>query len=461
MHMWGRGWIACLLLAASLAPATAQTGRPAGNAPSQRGRGVLDSQDRPGGAAPTEGLDMTFEFVGGYDENEVPDGQVPTEQELAAIEAGYTSAATATLRFGQGRRANKYFRSTASGSLGYQQLGTEFEAAQTLRADVALQTSIPLGRRSSLTGAGGAAWEPSLLYGPFSALEDTSPGTQADPVDPSTATGPLSGIIQQRWLGLNGTLGVSRNWTSRQRMEVQYVDSTRRPISGDGFESRSKFVRWMHTWNARERNGFEASYRFGETRQTVSAGVEQPIRMQAADLQWRFTVRRSPRRGLSAAIGGGLDQTLTETPGDGERYSSVLPTVFGSLRFDISQNWSATVEGRRQASVLQGVALEPFSTRLGAARLDGVVGQRLRLSLTAAYSVGESRSRQTGSFEAGLGAIQLQYGFGRHVGLVADVSFYTHQLTDLGRSQPSFPTSYQRNSVRVGLTFWLPVRGTY
>ena len=56
---------------------------------------------------------------------------------------------------------------------------------------------------------------------------------------------------------------------------------------------------------------------------------------------------------------------------------------------------------------------------------------------------------------------QASYGFGARVGLVAAYAYRTHGFRDLAEAPSSFPAEYGRHSVRVGLTMWLPLYGSY
>ena len=56
---------------------------------------------------------------------------------------------------------------------------------------------------------------------------------------------------------------------------------------------------------------------------------------------------------------------------------------------------------------------------------------------------------------------QVSYGFGARVGLVAAYAYRTHAFRDLAEAPSSFPAEYGRHSVRVGLTMWLPLYGSY
>ena len=65
-----------------------------------------------------------------------------------------------------------------------------------------------------------------------------------------------------------------------------------------------------------------------------------------------------------------------------------------------------------------------------------------------------------GSFDATSTAVTVQHGF-RYGGIFVGYSRYEHRLRDLIGSPDTIATQFDRQSVRAGLTIWLPLYGAF
>jgi hypothetical protein len=111
--------------------------------------------------------------------------------------------------------------------------------------------------------------------------------------------------------------------------------------------------------------------------------------------------------------------------------------------------------------VLGGVTAAPFTTDQASLGLSGAFGPRLRLALSGSYGRGAGVVDDTNSFEVLSGSAHVQYGLARCCALFSSYSYYEHQLTDVTGLPEGFLGRFERHAVRVGITVWLPLYGTF
>jgi hypothetical protein len=87
------------------------------------------------------------------------------------------------------------------------------------------------------------------------------------------------------------------------------------------------------------------------------------------------------------------------------------------------------------------------------------MAQRVSVGVSGAISRGAGLATDTGSFEATGATAQVQYAVARWCGLFVGYNFYRHRLLEISSTPTGYPARYDRHSVRVGLSFWLPLYG--
>ena len=435
-----QGLIVSFVLAGLVCPAAAQAPMP----PMRPNTGGLF------GARPpmdpnrsTQELGLTLNLNGGYDDNlqvgELPAGTLGTQGD------GYLGTGVAELLYRYGR-VNKYASATGrvyrnSASYGTNQwLGGGFFEGAT-----------PLGRRSNLIVNVGTEYQPSFL---FSGQLTQGPGGDVPGGDPT------QGVNDQRWLMTQGTASLERNWTTRQRTSVGYLAWLRRPLTGPGLDSTNQGVSVRHNWDFARDRGFEAAYRFSDFQQSDQAGAQAPLRSHAAEGTLRLQRRLSPTRTLAFSFGGGVNRSEAQTTAAMQVEDITLPTVFAGARLDLGRSWAVAVDVRRDVTVLAGLTLTPFATNNFSLHVDGSVAPRVHLSMNGTYSDGASGTGGLGAYESSWGTATAQFSVSRWCALMTSYTYYSHRVRDLSVVQSGFPIRSDRNSVRAGITFWLPMLGT-
>lgn len=445
------GAILTLLLMAPVCPAAAQIVQvPPGSL-----RGIFGGGS---GLPAAQDLSLTVDLDGGHDDNRVPDADLPLEQ-FAPIQTGYVGTAAAVLRYQKGS-GNRYVLGTGAGSVNQQQIGGDLRSFRLFRGEGSFQAGAGLGRRSGVNMALGASYEPTYLFGALGSLDRNDP--LASPVDGAqlpTEDASLS-LTQQRWVATRAGLGVYRNWTSRQRMSLRYDGFRIRPLDGSGFESNRNSGSLHHVWDATQAVQFDLTYQYDDNPQ-VFEDVARALSTQTGEARVRYQHRITPRRSLSFMVGGGAVQVRAGAlVGDGS-FEVVSPTASASAQLDLTRTWRVSLSARRDVTVLNGLSPEPFESDAALLSLDGTAGRRVWVAFSTGLSRGRAQLTDVGGFDLTMANAQVRYGLSAHVGLLLRYTYNEHEFRNVLVTAESFPLRYSRNSIRLGLTMWLPLYGTF
>ncbi len=386
-------------------------------------------------------LTMMLDLGSGYDRNR--------DQEARAEQGGMITTGGATIQHRVGR-ATRFVESdvrmyTSRASVGIKELSG---------ASGSLEGEVSLGRRAGLTTRLTGNYEPTFLFEAFGPLEtgDIAAGLPG-------ANQP-QGISDQRWLSTQGTAGGYRRWTSRQRTDLQVGAMGRRVVRGTGLDSRGQSFTALHAWERWRHGSVTLRSRWEAQQQEDARGADLPIEMLAPEVVLRIERPLSATRRMGVSVGLGMTQVKTESADTREAYAFTVPTVSGSARVDVSRNWALGADARRDVSVLQGISPVPFVTNAASVRLSGTVGARTQVSVSTSWSKGNSEF-DAGRFTSVVGTAQVQVAATRQLGIFAGIGYYDHDVQDLVIAPDGFPGDFRRRSVRVGLTYWLPVFGKF
>jgi hypothetical protein len=277
---------------------------------------------------------------------------------------------------------------------------------------------------------------------------------------PSTELTPPQGVTEQRWLSTQASAGFHRNWTPRQRLDVSFSDWHREPLDGIGFESRSRMASMQESWALNSRVQLLMGYRLNQNRQNGFVTQNGSTITHTTDVGVRLEKRLSATRGLAISGGGGA--TYARVPvAAGPALTVTQPFGTGSVQLSMARGWSLTANGSREIEVLDGVSPQPFISDMFSMQLGAAPSSRIQASVVGGYSRGSALIGTTGSFEAATGSAQLQVGLSSCCGIYTSYSYYQHRLLELSEIPVGFPSQYGRHSIRVGMTVWLPLYGSF
>ena len=398
--------------------------------------------------APVQELSMMVDVFGGYDDN-VTEG-ASGEGSFVPRRSTYVGRAETELRFRKARRARS-FEALGRGFLNH----ASIDGSQFIGGEATVQASTDLGRRSGLNLSLSAANEPTFLFDAFGSVASQMEGQVV------SDSAPAQGVTNQRWLVGRTMGGIYRNLSTRQRIDVQYIAELRRPLNGSGFDSQSQTASLRHDWRFSRNFSWQTTYNYEENAQSDPTGSSRPLRSHTADLGLRYTRLLSGQRRVIAAAGGGASRVRAFTSDTDERREFVVPTGYGLARLDLGRTWALQADVRRDVTILQGVSPEPFAADSQSLRADGLFGERLQVGVSGAYSRGAALVSDAGRFEAAGATAQLQFILSRYASVFTGFRFYKYRLIDIPVVPVGFPGRYDRSSVQMGVTLWLPLSGRF
>jgi hypothetical protein len=316
---------------------------------------------------------------------------------------------------------------------------------------------INIGARTAVSGSAGVRYEP-LLVGLA-----VAPPMPVDPsVPPASDVSAPRGDPQQLWLSTSVSAALARRWTPRQEAEFLITDWRWRPMDGPGFESVSQSVALRHVWNRTDRSQARFGYRYDRTEQTEQGGeVLLPTNVHNATAGWQYRRRLSPERSAVLTAEGGVAWTTFSSSGTASSGSNVGPVGSVTIELNVTEDWIIGGGVRREVGAIVGVTPEPFSTNSATLQLAGTVWRRLRLGASAYYSRGAGTGAEPGMLRTSTATAQLQYGFTYWCAVFTSYSYYQHRLQDVTTTAEGFRDVFGRHSLRVGLSLWLPLYGTF
>lgn len=131
-------------------------------------------------------------------------------------------------------------------------------------------------------------------------------------------------------------------------------------------------------------------------------------------------------------------------------------TGSAGLRHQMGRTWSANLQYARDAQYVQGFSA-PFLSDGVTGVADGFLSRRAHLKLQTGYSTGViGLTTDAPGYETIFGTMEMRYALTRIVALQAQYLYYDYTF-DRDASLVGLPRQMQRNGVRIGVTFWLPL----
>lgn len=396
----------------------------------------------------TQQLSTWFDIGGGYDQTTSAGGSV----QMADLR-GYATTFLVAARYWRGRTTRSI---EATSRVFRNQQRTARATAEGGEAGVI--GNLGLGRRGGMNVALRAASDSSVLFGAFGAA--TPVASTVDPGIDVPDVGPQQGSVDDRWYSLGANASVYRNWTSRQRTTTRYSQVRREPTQGGSAQSDQRLGELFHEWTFRPNFGLLTSYRIERVEQTLGVGGSPaPYRAHAAEGGFRYERRLTPLRTVSATIQAGVTKVLA-TPSSVTSTGTIEPTGSVATSYILARRWALLAGASRSVTVLQGLSQLPFTNNVASLSVNGVMLRRVTVSVTGAVSQGVALASGPGSFTAAGTTSTVRYGF-RYGGLFAAYTRYEHRVLDVAISSGGVAARIKQSSMRVGVTLWLPLFGSF
>jgi hypothetical protein len=159
----------------------------------------------------------------------------------------------------------------------------------------------------------------------------------------------------------------------------------------------------------------------------------------------------------------GVGSSIVNMPAVASTDSSLQYRVVGDLGLthQMGRTWSARVAYNRGVGFTEGFAQPTFSDAVTGS-VSGFFSRRVDFTAGGGLSIGDAGlSAGTGTadrgFRAYTGSARVRYGLGAMWALFGEYSYYKHDLGDVLIVAQGVPPILDRNSVRVGLTLWVPL----
>lgn len=394
-------------------------------------------------------LTLTIHVLGGYEDNLGPEGQGLSTDPLRAPEPGYLGLAAGSLRYWRGHARRSLEASGRTQVTSYSHL-----IGPLTGGDGHIRGTTLVGERTHLHGSVHAQYLPTFTVGP--------PTSAVDP-DQQPAPGDVSqGVREVRSFSAGGSGGISRDWSPRQRTASSYDRAHHRFLDAIGVDSVIQSAALFHTWEFQRSAGTRMTYRYMDQDSAdgsdTDAVPERPLRSHSLEIGLDLRKRFSRTRQLSISLGGGATRVLTHAQ-DGQPLDYTTPSGFGSIRIDLGRTWSLSGDFRRDVSMIVGFTDRSFETYTGSIRTGGQVSERVQLALAGTYSSGVAPIETQGSYRSGTAGVQVNYRLTRWASLHSSYTYYNHHLADTIEIPEGLPRMFERNSVRLGVTFTFPLQG--
>jgi hypothetical protein len=393
--------------------------------------------------------ELTFDMslLGGYDDN-VSSDQGLNADPLAPRVAGWNVLGSSEMRYWRGR-STRSIEATGRGYVnGFP--GVEGGVPTMFGGDGSVNGFTRVGSKLSLTGSGQLQYQPTFRFGSTSDVG----GVPITPVDPTSGLTELSSLSTSVF----GT--ATQAWNTRHNTSVN-VSYDRRQYTSDGaFDTRSSMAGLSYMWHFNRALTLSTSYR--RVHQSVQdSGRDRPLDSNTGDIGLQVQRRISPTRTLMLSAGGGVMQIETLTATGDAPFDYLAPTYHATVRVDLYRTWSLSGVLNRSTSVIEGVTRQSFLRTTGSVWLGGNIGRKLLMTATGTFLKGTPHEGETGSVESNSASLQVQYALSRSIGLIGSYSYYDHQLSNIIDVANTFPRRIDRNSVRLGMTIWLPLYGAF
>lgn len=430
-----------------------------GTAPSP-GQGAGDVVGLFAGGAQTQSkgqsLGLNLSIAQAFDQ--LADGTTSNVPPLG--QAGYYTTGSADLRYGLRRRRLQI--GAAAGSTGwyYPSVSGGSSASYYGSGGFAVQ----LRRRTEIFVNQSVSYDPWFLARLFPVEVATTPGENALPpaglapdrrsafTTYSTAASLSHGITRRGTISVNGSFrkGVL---DSQNSQTISYI--------GGRFS-------YGLTRNASLRLGY--GYRSGDFGYKTGPIVSHDIDV---GIDYNRPLSLSRRTIVTFSVGSTLmRRPLVDPNGLGDLFLDAPDSTIGtsqslqyavtgnaSLSHRIARTWTAQADYDRGVLFYEGIAQPVLSDAIRAS-LEGQLSRRMSFSASAGYTKGVSATiGQISDFNAYLGNARIQYLFRKPWVVYGEYAYDGYDISRALQLVNGVPANTRRNTVRAGLSVWVPLAG--
>jgi hypothetical protein len=430
---------AALVVTSSLASVTEAQDAPA--APRRPYKGLFAAQTNP-----NHQFDVQWSTLGVYDDNASADTAnynplYQTSGSYALLAGGLTF----TTKTHRGSIFTVNVRSTTRYSAELRQLNV-IDAAGTIGYSTTLHRGFTI------------ALSQSVSYQPFFQLDfmgaalpvigQSADGVQPSPTTPESHDVPLTSVDTYQYEGgahVSQTLGMRSMIAGEFTYRLTKFGNSSQPFLW-------RQVGGHYSYNldryAKLRLGYSYGLQQDSRRVDVPATVNQNVEV---GVDYGRPISQSRRTHVNFSSGSSVVTYL------GQQY--FVLTGEAGVRREIGQTWNASATFHRGVQFVEGLN-GPMKADSIQGQFAGLVSHRFNVSLSGGYSKGQIGLGSTDpGYATYLAGASLRYAFTRSLSLQADYQHYMYDFAEGVRPPIGVPSALNRNSVRVGLSGWLPLQG--
>jgi hypothetical protein len=416
--------------------------------PARPFRGLFGGGPPPDPNRTRQELTLTSSLFAGYDDILTPGGGQPTFDTTPV--SGFTGYADAALQYWKGR-TNRSFEVQGRGyGNAYSNLGLN----PSFGGNVWIQGQTPIGRRNQLSAGQAVSYDPFFAPGTGPLIGDLSPEVPSETVS-------THGLTDRGSWRAASTLSMTRQLTPRRSVMALYEFNRQRYLDIGGVDNLSHAVQAGYESAVSRTASILASYRFTSAKYEEELGGYRPLTDHSVELGAAYEWRLSRNRQVTFSGGGGAAYVGTVSTVTAQPIAYWTPSGHATVGVDLGRSWLFSLDYGRGVSVLDGISLETFVTDSARISLGGYLGPRVLTTLSGDYSNGAAGAGGAGRYRSLDFNAQLEFAVTRWCAAVVLYNHYDYRLHDITDLEPGVPDSFDRNAVRVGVTFWLPLHGSY
>jgi len=419
-------------------------------------RGLFGGAPAPDPNRSRQDFEIRGNFLGGYEDDLVP----PGGNVFVSHPSGYTWFSDLRMRYFVGKPT----RSLEIGGSGFMNtyrnigLGPSYGGDQTLifHSNLGRRTRLEMNERVGYTPYFSLRlFDPAPLAPVAGDRPAAGPATEAS--NPSTALAPTGS-----WL-TNASAALSHNFTRSTRLNAGYTFDQQKYVESVGYDSTTHAAVLGFDESLTRNVSLRASYRFSSSEFTQPDELMWPLRMNAIEGGLSYSKHLSRTRVIQFTGGPGVVHSHLVEVVTGLPVDAWSPSGYATVRLDLGRSWSVATDYRRSVGPLQGVRPEAFVSDSATMTFGGFVSRRVETVVMAGYSNGStSWSRLVpGKFDGYSGSAQVRFRLSRFLSALVSGSHYEYQLNAVAAASLRVPPHLNRNSLRVGITWSLPMVGTY
>jgi hypothetical protein len=149
--------------------------------------------------------------------------------------------------------------------------------------------------------------------------------------------------------------------------------------------------------------------------------------------------------------------TGAASAGDNQHFLGLQAVGSASLIHQIGRTWSIGADYSRGLGYIEGFDRPVFSDSAGAG-LGGLVSRRVEFSAGARYFAGAvGMTAAAPPFDSYGAWARIRTGLTRTLAAYAEYRYYHYEFSEAALRPIGMPGNFSRNSVRVGLSLWVPL----